>query len=277
MSLLHDIQKIGCEEGVCDKTLRKPLLKVEIRPCKFYLPAGKFISVPRVLRWLPGLLDLVFCLLFPLLLCSRLLFLIFGLSFLRDGHPHTKSMSLASQQNVQKENGIRTDNIFCSKGVVQFIQKYRWSQVRSIERSLQLFDVAVSTFGFDNKLCVSAKADGLGTALEKVKVLIDKVFCENFEIEQPGTKFGRGVYFARDAQYSVGYAGHGRYGGRYMYLAKVLVGQYCVGNPSMIVPPPKNPSKPEILYDSVVNSQSSPSIFVVFFDNQCYPEYLITF
>ena len=45
----------------------------------------------------------------------------------------------------------------------------------------------------------------------------------------------------------------------------------------MIVPPPKNPSKPEILYDSVVNNQSSPSIFVVFFDNQCYPEYLITF
>ena len=92
-----------------------------------------------------------------------------------------------------------------------------------------------------------------------------------------GTAYGRGVYFARDAQYSVGYAGGGGYGGRHMYLAKVLVGQYCVGNPSMKVPPPKNPSKPEILYDSVVNNQSSPSIFVVFFDNQCYPEYLITF
>ena len=61
-----------------------------------------------------------------------------------------------------------------------------------------------------------------------------------------------------------------------MYLAKVLVGQYCVGDPSMIVPPP-NPWKPEILYDSVVDNQSSPDIFVVFFDNQCYPEYLITF
>ena len=92
-----------------------------------------------------------------------------------------------------------------------------------------------------------------------------------------GTAYGRGVYFARDAQYSVNYAAVGGYGGRHMYLAKVLVGQYCVGNPSMVVPPPKNPSKPEILYDSVVNNQSSPSIFVVFFDNQCYPEYLITF
>ena len=62
-----------------------------------------------------------------------------------------------------------------------------------------------------------------------------------------------------------------------MYLAKVLVGQYCVGHASMIVPPPKNPSKPEILYDSVVDNQSSPGIFVVFSDYQCYPEYLITF
>ena len=84
------------------------------------------------------------------------------------------------------------------------------------------------------------------------------------------------MYFARDASYSVGYAGGGA-GSRYMYLARVLVGQYCVGNSAMIVPPPKNPSRPEILYDSVVNHTSNPSIFVVFYDSQCYPEYLITF
>ncbi|XP_020630978.1 poly [ADP-ribose] polymerase 14-like [Orbicella faveolata] len=90
-----------------------------------------------------------------------------------------------------------------------------------------------------------------------------------------GVAFGRGVYFARDAQYSLGYA-RGGVGGRHMYLARVLVGQYCVGNSSMIVPPPKNHSRPEILYESVVNNQGNPSIFVVFYDNQCYPEYLIT-
>lgn len=90
-----------------------------------------------------------------------------------------------------------------------------------------------------------------------------------------GVAYGRGVHFATDAQYSLGYA-RGGVGARHMYLARVLVGQYCVGNPSMIVPPPKNPSRPEILYESVVNSQGSPSIFVVFYDNQCHPEYLIT-
>ena len=62
-----------------------------------------------------------------------------------------------------------------------------------------------------------------------------------------------------------------------MYLSRVLVGQYCNGNGDMIVPPPKDPSRPEILFDSVVNDTGNPSIFVVFFDNQCYPEYLIKF
>ena len=91
-----------------------------------------------------------------------------------------------------------------------------------------------------------------------------------------GVAFGRGVYFARDAKYSLGYA-QARVGRRrYMYLSRVLVGQYCVGNTLMIVPPPKNQSRPEILYESVVDNQVDPSIFVVFFDNQCYPEYLIT-
>ena len=87
---------------------------------------------------------------------------------------------------------------------------------------------------------------------------------------------GRGVYFAKDASYSVWYAGNTA-GNRYMYLARVLVGQYCTGDFSMIVPPAKDPSRPEVLYDSVVDLSEDPNIFVVFFDNQCYPEYLINF
>ena len=84
------------------------------------------------------------------------------------------------------------------------------------------------------------------------------------------------MYFARDASYSVNYAGGGG-GPRYMYIARVLVGQYCTGNTSMKAPPPKDPSRPEILYESVVDNTGNPSIFVVFSDPQCYPEYLIKF
>ena len=84
------------------------------------------------------------------------------------------------------------------------------------------------------------------------------------------------MYFAKNASYSVRYAVGGG-GGRYMYLARVLVGQYCSGQGSMVVPPPKDPARPEVLYDSVVDQSENPNVFVVFFDTQCYPEYLITF
>ncbi len=92
-----------------------------------------------------------------------------------------------------------------------------------------------------------------------------------------GTALGKGVYFARDASYSMRYAAQGTSEGSFMYLARVLVGRYCHGGPNFVVPPPRNPSRPEILFDSVVDDTSSPGIFVVFSDSQCYPEYLISF
>ena len=84
------------------------------------------------------------------------------------------------------------------------------------------------------------------------------------------------MYFAKDASYSDRYAANPG-GNRFMYLAPVLVGQYCTGHFTTVVPPPKDPSRPEVQYDSVVDLCENPSIFVAFFDNQCYPEYLITF
>ena len=85
------------------------------------------------------------------------------------------------------------------------------------------------------------------------------------------------MYFARDASYSKCYTKTEVGTLRAMYLARVLVGQYCQGDPSMKKPPPKDPQQPEILFDSMVNKMTDPSIFVVYYDNQCYPEYLIRF
>ena len=63
-----------------------------------------------------------------------------------------------------------------------------------------------------------------------------------------------------------------------MYVVKVLVGQFIAGSQGMKAPPPRNDSgNPGRLYDSVVDKVEDPSIFVIFVDNQCYPEYLITF
>ena len=90
--------------------------------------------------------------------------------------------------------------------------------------------------------------------------------------------YGTGVYFARDASYSVNYASQPSVGThRVMYLARVVVGQYCKGERSMKKPPPVNLEYPEILFDSMVDKLGDPSIFVVYFDYHSYPEYLISF
>lgn len=95
-----------------------------------------------------------------------------------------------------------------------------------------------------------------------------------FHVIAPG--YGYGVYFARDASYSLGYE-EGASGGRAVYLARVLVGDYCQGHPGFLQPNQKEPNKSTILYDSVVDNISIPTIFVVFNVAQCYPEYIIRF
>ena len=86
------------------------------------------------------------------------------------------------------------------------------------------------------------------------------------------------MYFARDASYSMSYASTSGVGAhRVMYLARALVGKYCKGKQNMRKPPPITPEQPGILFDSMVDNMLDPSIFVVYYDIQSYPEYLITF
>ena len=62
-----------------------------------------------------------------------------------------------------------------------------------------------------------------------------------------------------------------------MYLAKVLAGKYADGEKGMRQPPPFDQERLDLRFDSVVDKSDDPSIFVIFHDDQCYPEYLITF
>ena len=94
------------------------------------------------------------------------------------------------------------------------------------------------------------------------------------------TAFGAGVYFAVNANYSSSdtYSPPDVNGNKHIFLALVLTGEYTVGCAGLRVPPPKDPNKNDVvLYDSVVNNTSNPGMFVIFYDAQCYPEYLITF
>ncbi|XP_032355071.1 protein mono-ADP-ribosyltransferase PARP14 isoform X1 [Etheostoma spectabile] len=91
------------------------------------------------------------------------------------------------------------------------------------------------------------------------------------------TAFGKGVYFAVDANYSASsFSPADASGLKRLYVARVLTGRYTVGNSSMKATPPRG-SDPTDCFDSLVNNQQQPTMFVIFHDDQVYPEYLITF
>ncbi|XP_073710890.1 protein mono-ADP-ribosyltransferase PARP14-like [Misgurnus anguillicaudatus] len=95
---------------------------------------------------------------------------------------------------------------------------------------------------------------------------------------QNAAVYGKGTYFALNASYSANntYSVPNAQGIKHMYLCRVLTGDFTAGSSAMIVPPPKNTTTAD-LYDTVVDNPAAPTIFVVFRDDNAYPEYLITF
>ncbi len=74
------------------------------------------------------------------------------------------------------------------------------------------------------------------------------------------------MYFHEHATYSHNYTRQSFSGERTMFLARVLIGKTCVGNPSMKVPPEG--------FDTTTDGQH---IFVVYHDAAAYGEYLIIY
>ncbi|NXU66590.1 PAR12 polymerase, partial [Horornis vulcanius] len=90
-----------------------------------------------------------------------------------------------------------------------------------------------------------------------------------------GTNYGKGIYFARDARYAHAYC-QAMAQGHLMFVARVLVGDYVKGNAAYVRPPVKCADK-LWFYDSCVDDELNPSVFVVFEKHQIYPEYIIEY
>lgn len=97
------------------------------------------------------------------------------------------------------------------------------------------------------------------------------------------SRYGKGVYFARDASYSAytAYSTPDSQGFQYMLACRVVVGEYCRGVQDALIPAVRD-KKSHSLYDSTVglasgDTMSNPSIYVTYHDAQAYPEYLIQF
>ncbi|KAK2142163.1 hypothetical protein LSH36_989g00016 [Paralvinella palmiformis] len=90
------------------------------------------------------------------------------------------------------------------------------------------------------------------------------------------TELGEGLYFAVNPRVAAGlvFAPPDSRGNRYMYIARVLVGNSAKGSPGLKEAPLRGDSE-GIRYDSV--SAYDRSVFVIFSDVHAYPEYLITY
>ncbi|XP_061447078.1 uncharacterized protein LOC133367184 [Rhineura floridana] len=116
------------------------------------------------------------------------------------------------------------------------------------------------------------------------RILYHGTWTENwYSIHEIGFKsacrsvgiYGQGIYFAVEAGRAAFYAKPDPQGHRYMFQARVLTGEFDHGNDKMVLPPIKQGGKDR--YDSLVDVLIKPTIFVTFFDDHAYPEYLITF
>ncbi|XP_058050779.1 protein mono-ADP-ribosyltransferase PARP14-like [Ahaetulla prasina] len=116
-----------------------------------------------------------------------------------------------------------------------------------------------------------------GTSSSTVVPIYQTGFNRSYAGKNAAT-IGKGTYFAVSSEYSAHdtYSTPDQNGRKYMYVARVLTGDFCIGGAGLITPPSKHKGGFD-LYDSVTNNMKQPSVFVIFHDAQAYPEYLITF
>nr|XP_009491491.1 PREDICTED: poly [ADP-ribose] polymerase 14 [Pelecanus crispus] len=117
-----------------------------------------------------------------------------------------------------------------------------------------------------------------GTSKESLTLINNQGFNRSYAGVH-AANFGNGTYFAVNASYSASdtYSKPDVHGKKYMYLARVLVGEYSQGTKGSITPAAKNISNSIDLFDSSTDNVNQPSMFIIFNDIQAYPEYLITF
>uniref|UniRef100_A0A8C4NK42 Poly [ADP-ribose] polymerase n=1 Tax=Eptatretus burgeri TaxID=7764 RepID=A0A8C4NK42_EPTBU len=115
-----------------------------------------------------------------------------------------------------------------------------------------------------------------GTTVDVCDQIVNHGFDRNYSGKN-ATAYGKGTYFAVNSSYSANktYSPLDSKGQQHIIQARVATGDFHIGNQNMVAPPPK--SGQSELYDSLVDNVNNPTIFVIFRDDQAYPEYVISF
>ncbi|XP_017276560.1 protein mono-ADP-ribosyltransferase PARP10 [Kryptolebias marmoratus] len=116
-----------------------------------------------------------------------------------------------------------------------------------------------------------------GTSEASVKEICVHGFNRSF-CGKNATVYGQGVYFAVNSALSVQdqYSPPNTDGYKFVFVSKVLTGDFTKGCHSMKTAPLKETGDIPLRYDSVTDDISRPTMFVIFNDTQAFPEYLIT-
>ncbi|CAG05989.1 unnamed protein product, partial [Tetraodon nigroviridis] len=116
-----------------------------------------------------------------------------------------------------------------------------------------------------------------GTSEESMKEICLHGFNRSF-CGKNATVYGQGVYFAVNSAVSLNdrYSPPNADGHKFVFVSRVLTGDYTKGCSSMKAAPLKPGSDVPFRYDSVTNNMDNPKIFVIFSDTQAFPQYLIT-
>ncbi|NWX37774.1 PAR14 polymerase, partial [Notiomystis cincta] len=165
----------------------------------------------------------------------------------------------------------------------RFLQTCQQFKIGKIERVQNLY----LWKNYQIKKCEMDKKNGRrnnerllfhGTSQESLTLINNHGFNRSYA-GMHAAQYGNGTYFAVSAGYSAmdTYSKPDVNGKKYMYLARVLVGEYSLGRKGSITPARKNVSNSVDLFDSSTDNMSQPSMFIIFNDIQAYPEYLITF
>ena len=95
-----------------------------------------------------------------------------------------------------------------------------------------------------------------------------------------GRRLGSGCYFSTVSELACQnkYSPPNKDGERFMILARVVTGEFCLGDKSFKSSPiSRDENMCEIKYDSVVDDMKNPRIFCVFDDAAAYTDYVIKY
>lgn len=97
--------------------------------------------------------------------------------------------------------------------------------------------------------------------------------------EEDKSRFGRGIYFGKEASYINDGLKPGADGKRQMLICRVVVGRSCTGHAEMTPPitATKKGSGRELTFHSLVDNEEEPLTFLVGSDDLIYPAYILTY